>query len=67
MPESFSCDIFLFLSAISHSAMNDMQTIEQDAPVKKSSASYGSFRKSMFDREIEEALKKQQDRGYAVA
>ncbi|XP_034250252.1 ADP-ribosylation factor GTPase-activating protein 2 [Thrips palmi] len=52
-------------SAVSHSAMNDMQTIEQDAPVKKSSASYGSFRKSMFDRDIEEAM--QQDRGYVVA
>lgn len=48
------------ISAVSHSAMNDMQTIEQDAPAKKTSSSYGSFRKSsMFDR-IDEAM--QQDR-----
>lgn len=58
--------MFFPISAVSHSAMNDMQTIEQDAPVKKTSSSYGSFRKStMFDRDIEEAM--QQDRGYVVS
>lgn len=34
---------------MSHTATNDMLTIEQDAPVKTSA--YGSLHKSLYDRE----------------
>lgn len=35
---------------MSHTATSDMETIEQDAPIKASS-SYGGLRKSLYDRD----------------
>lgn len=41
-------NVFIFSRGVSHSALSDMKTIEQESPLKNSAGS-----KSMFDRDNE--------------